>query len=195
MSKRKKLSMMVDMDEVLTFGGVEKIISDFLGIYIDPHAPKSYFLQDLLGDRKEEFMKIFGDMNHYEYCEIIPWAQEALEELNMYYDIYITTSYIWKEIPEKAGINLMNKYNILIEKFPFLDPYKFIFVGDKINTLKFDIRIDDRITNLRGDDSTKLLFPAYHNFNVTQCELDYFGVKQVSGWQEILRFLLPIKND
>lgn len=181
-------SIMVDMDDVLTYGNFSKILEEYLGYRPDYEKIKTYYIQDILGDRKADFFDKFKDMNMYDEASLLDDCYDALKELSRYYKIYICTDYIWREIVPFAGNNLKNKYNFLYEKFDFIDPKNFIFVGDK-SVVNCDIKIDDKITNIEGAD-TKLLFTAWHNKDLSDEYLKSEGIIRVDNWQDIKNILL-----
>lgn len=181
-------TIMVDMDDVLTYGNFSKILEDYLGYKPDYDSIKTYYIQDILGDKKEDFFSKFKDMDMYENATLLPDCYEVLKELSNYYKIYICTDYIWREIIEFAGNNLRNKYHFLYEKLDFIEPKNFIFVGDK-TIVNCDIKIDDKISNLENAE-TKLLYTAYHNGNISDDELKNQGIIRVNNWKEIESILM-----
>lgn len=182
--------LMVDMDDVITIKGFERLVKEFLGYDIEWNKiENNYYLQDLLTDKKEEFFKFFITKNMYDYVDIRENCYEVLKLLNEEYDIYICTDYIWREVIEHAGLNLNNKYNFLFKQFPFLDPRKFIFVADK-SIINCDVKIDDRPHNLSGNCELKLLFSERHNQNITEEELVQNNMIRVNSWEEIKKILL-----
>ncbi len=156
-------TIMVDMDDVLTYGNFSKILEDYLGYIPDYSNIKNYYIQDILGDRKDDFFNKFKDMDMYKDATLLPDCYEVLKELSKYYNIYICTDYIWREIVEFAGNNLKNKYNF--------------------------IKIDDRINNIEGA-PIKLLFTAWHNKDITDVELKKRDIIRVNNWKDIKKFLL-----
>ena len=88
-----------------------------------------------------------------------------------------------------SGHFYKHKYDFLINNFPFIDPENFIFTGAK-NIFKADIKIDDRLNNLKGEVTTKLLFDSYHNHDISDEELSQLNVKRVHNWNEIADILL-----
>lgn len=179
---------MVDMDDVLTCGNFPKILEEYLGYKPDYDNIKNYYMQDILEDKKDDFFKKFKDMDMYENATLLPDCYDVLKELSEHYKIYICTDYIWREIVEFAGNNLKNKYNFLYEKLDFINPRNFIFTADK-SIVNCDIKIDDRVSNIDGA-STKLLFTAYHNKDLTKEELDSQNIIRVNNWKEIREILL-----
>lgn len=181
-------TIMIDMDDVITYGNFSKILENFLGYKPDYNSFKGYYLQDMLGERKKDFFEYFKDINMYKDSELLPDCYEVIKKLSEKYKIYICTDYVWREIPEYAGNNLKNKYEFLYEKFDFLKPENFIFAKDK-TIVNCDIKIDDRLENLSGA-STKLLFNAYHNKNYSEDFLQEENVTRVCDWKEIENLLL-----
>ncbi len=176
-------TIMVDMDDVLTYGNFSEILEDYLGYKPDYDNIKTYYIQDILGDKKVDFFSKFKDMNMYENATLLPDSYEILKELSKHYKIYICTDYIWREIIEFAGNNLKNKYNFLYKKLDFIEPKNFIFVGDK------SIKIDDKLNNIEGA-KTKLLFTAWHNKDLTEEELAKQNIIRVNNWKDIQKILL-----
>ena len=181
-------TIMVDMDDVLTYGNFSKILEDYLGYKPDYDNIKSYYIQDILGDKKDDFFRKFKDMDMYEKATLLPDSYEVLKELSKHYKIYICTDYIWREIIEFAGNNLKNKYNFLYKKLDFIEPKNFIFVGDK-SIVNCDIKIDDKLNNIEGA-KTKLLFTAWHNKDLTEEELTKQNIIRVNNWKDIQKILL-----
>lgn len=181
-------TMMVDMDDVLTYGNFSKILEDYLGYKPDYDNITNYYIQDILEDKKEDFFSKFKDMDMYENATLLPDCYDILKELSKYYKIYICTDYIWREIVEYAGNNLKNKYNFLYNKLDFIEPKNFIFVGDK-SVVNCDIKIDDKINNIEGA-KTKLLFTAWHNKDLTNDELKKQNIIRVNNWKDIKEILL-----
>ena len=180
-------SIMIDMDEVIVKNGLINIINEYYGTSYGETDFKSYYIQDLLPDKKA-FFDYFFTKNMYDYCELCNGVTEVLAELNEYYKIYIGTSYIFREYPEKCGLILKYKYDFLTNNFPFLNPYRCVFLGDK-SVLNCNIRIDDRIDNLDGAES-KLLYTAYHNHDYSNEYLDENGIVRVDDWYDIKKLLL-----
>ncbi len=180
-------TIMVDMDDVLTYGNFSKILEDYLGYKPDYDNIKTYYIQDILGNKKDDFFSKFKDMDMYENAVLLPDCYDVLKELSKHYKIYICTDYIWREIIEYAGNNLKNKYNFLYEKLDFISPNNFIFTADK-TIVNCDIKIDDKINNIEGAE-TKLLFTAWHNKDLSDKELKEQGIIRVNNWKEIIEVL------
>lgn len=181
-------TIMVDMDNVITQGSFSTILEDYLGYKPDYSAVKGYYVQDILGDKKEDFFKYFVTRNLYENATLLPDCYNVLKKLNNYYKIYICTDYIWREVISYAGDNLKNKYEFLYKELDFIDPQNFIFVCDK-SIINCDIKIDDRPHNLKGA-KKKILFTAYHNKEMTEEELRKDNLIRANNWLDIENILL-----
>ena len=161
-------------------------IDGFSDYYIDREAiPK---------EQIEKFKDFVNNRNLYENTYIFPRATEVIKKLNEVYDIYICSACVNRLNVEGCGKIFMDKYNFLIKNFSFLNPEHFIFTNTK-NLFKADIQIDDRLSNFDNEIETKILFPSYHNKNISDNELKQNGVIRAgydwkNGWNEIEKILL-----
>ena len=187
-----KKSIMIDMDEVIVIGNFSKYLIEFLG-EVDFEKLNSQYRQDLIKGREEEFRKIYKYQNLYknnnkDYVEPLPNCVEVIKELNEKYEVFIVTTYIWKENVIDAATNLKNKFEYLQYWFPFIDENNFIFITDKTK-IKYDIGIDDRISNLESCDK-RLLFTEFRNKKLTKEELENKGVIRINNWLDVRKELL-----
>ncbi len=181
-------TIMVDMDDVLTYGRFTDILEDYLGYKPDYEGLNSFYMQDALGDKKKDFFEKFKSKNVYEDATLLPDCYDVLKKLSKVYKIYICTDYIWREIVEYSGDSLKNKFNFLHDKLDFINPRNYVFTADK-SIVNCDIKIDDKLENLFGA-SQKLLFTAYHNKRLSKDELAEQNVVRVNDWKEIEKLLL-----
>lgn len=182
--------IMIDMDDVICDKGYLNIVNDFLDTNYKIEDLKEYYIQDLVPkEKRDEYSKFFYEKNVYDYAEIIPGAYDIMKKLQEKYEIYITTTYIFKDYPKMSANNLKNKFNYLVKEFPYIKPEQYIFTSNK-ELINCDIKIDDKINNLEGNAQTKLLFSAYHNRKITDNELKQKGIIRVNSWYEIEKILL-----
>ncbi len=181
-------TIMVDMDDVLTSGKFEEYLEEFLGEKKDIQSDTSYYRQKFIKGREQEFIEQFQFRNLYEDAPLFDGCFEVLQKLNQSYDIYIVTSYIWKEDIFDAAENLKNKFRYLQSQLPFIPPQKYIFMENK-NMIPFDIKIDDRMKNLENA-SQKLLFTSWSNKEVSTQELQKNNITRVNNWYDIEKLLL-----
>ena len=178
-------TLMIDMDDVITNGNFNKYIEEFMNIKIDMTKITNYeYVQDLVKSKKEEFWKYVENKDLYKGAPLFKDCYEVLNKLNDKYDLYIVTSYLWTDVIDISGKNLGYKYYYLKEMLPFINPSKYIFTTNK-NLLNFDIKIDDKITNLEGAD-IKILFYRWHNINKKYDK----NIIRVNNWKEIEEVLL-----
>lgn len=183
--KRKKL--MVDMDDVICTDGFLFLINKYLNTNYTYEDFDDFYMQDIISN-KEEFFNWFKNQNVYDYCRLNDDCYDVLKELNDVYDLYIGTSYIWREIISESGFVLGQKFGYLQRELPFISPYQYIFISDK-SVLDMDIKIDDRIDNL-SNCQVKLLFSAYHNKKYSDEYLSSLGIERMNGFKDIKKRLL-----
>lgn len=188
--------ILLDVDEVICSSGFLKAVNDFLGTNYEIDDFTDYYIDRtaIPKEKVEEFKKFVNNRNLYENTYILPEATRVIKRLNEVYDIYICSACVNGLNVAGSGRIFMDKYNFLIENFPFLNPEHFIFTSTK-NLFKADIQIDDRLSNFDNEIETKILFPSYHNKDVTDDELKQKGVIRAgrdwrNGWKEVEKILL-----
>lgn len=186
MNKKK---LLIDVDEVLCNSGFLPLVNEFKNTNYKIDDFTDYYLDDYVLSSGKEKQKFYLEKNSYDYATLLPNAYEVLEKLNRIYDIYICSACVMFCMIEQSGKFFMDKYNWLLKTFPFLDPNKFILTNSK-NIFKADIQIDDRLSNLGGDISQKLLFTSYHNKNISDKELNILNIIRVNSWKDIEKILL-----
>ena len=193
--------ILLDVDEVICFSGFLEAVNDFLGTNYEIDDFTEYYIDvaAVPENRMEEFAEFVNNRNLYKDANILPDAIETIEKLNKVYDIYICSSCVNSLDVIGSGRIFKDKYDFLVTKLPFLDPQKFIFTNTK-NLFKADIQIDDRLSNLGGEIETKILFPSYHNREITDDELKKNGVIRAGnnwkkGWHEVEKILIKNKKE
>lgn len=191
----KKKSILLDVDEVVCFSGFRRAINDFLGTNYSVDDFTNYYMDEekIPKERFEDFIKFINERNMYDNADILPDAIESIEYLNYLYDIYVCSSCINPFDIEGSGKLFKDKYDFLRNVLPFIKPEKFIFTGTK-NIFKADIQIDDRMPNLQNDVETRILFPSYHNKEITDEELIEKNILRAgydwrTGWKETTKIL------
>ena len=184
----KKIAL--DLDDVICNGGFMHLINEFLNSNYTENDVKGYYMQELIPKEKEQaWRKYFVNHNLYDYAVFLDGAYDVIKKLNEKYDLYIISAYISRDMPEASAPMLSNKFNWLSKNLPFIDPSKYIFASKK-DVFECDIRIDDKLSNLKGNADLKLLFDSYHNRQYSKEELDNMGVVRVNGWSDIEKLLL-----
>ena len=188
----KNKTIMIDMDEVIVKGRFSDFLSEFLG-GVDFEKLNSQYRQDLIKGKEENFKQQYQYRNLYKkdnntYIEPLPNCVEIIKKLNEFYDIYIVTSYVWKENAIDASNNLKFKHEYLKHFFPFINENNFIYISDK-SKLVFDIGIDDRPKNLISCNK-KILFTEFRNEKITEEELEKENIIRANNWLEVENILI-----
>jgi len=188
----KKKKILIDVDEVICDSGFLYLVNKFLNTNYKIDDFTEYYIDDYVlkdDETKEKFYQYYLQHNSYDYATLLPNAYEVIEKLNCKYDVYICSACVMFCLINNSGKFFMDKYDWLIKTFPFLNPNNFILTNSK-NIIKADIQIDDRLSNLEGDISIKLLFDSYHNKNISDSELQSKNIIRVNNWKEIDKLLL-----
>lgn len=186
-------TLMIDMDDVITKGRFDQFLEEFLDQEINENSSRVYFRQDLISGHEKEFQEKYQYEDLYKDTPLIDGCFEVLEYLNHKFDIYIVTSYIWKDNIINPEENLKNKFKYLQQMLPFISPNKYIFTQNK-QIMNFDVRIDDRLIGLENAD-LKLLFNSWSNKYVSDKVLEQKNVKRVFNWYEIKEILDKYLNE
>jgi 5'-nucleotidase len=101
----------------------------------------------------------------------------VLERINKQYELYIVSAAT--EFPN----SLTEKYDWLMENFPFLSWKQLVLCGDK-KMIKGDIMIDDHTRHLIHFTGKAYLFNAPHN-------LEEKGYERILDWNHAASLLLP----
>lgn len=180
----------IDMDDVICDGGFLYLVNQFLGTQYTIKDIKSYYIQDVIPKEKmEDWKKFYIKYNLYDHVNFIENAYDVMKRLSEYYELYILTAYVHRDVPEFSGEILKQKYDWLYKELPFISPNNYIFTNDK-SMIHCDIRIDDKLSNLIGPSEIKILFDSYHNQEHTDKELKSLGVIRAKGWKDIERQLI-----
>ena len=119
-----KKTIVIDMDDVITTGTLTEVINEYLGTNYKEDDFTEFYKQDVVPD-KEAFFKYFLTKSEYNYGKIASNAVEVIKELSVKYEVFIGTSFIFKEIVNESGILVKNKYDF----FKFAVIYGVLKVG------------------------------------------------------------------
>ena len=198
MIKLKK-TLLLDVDEVIVFSGFLEAINDFLGTNYVIDEFSEYYIDTVVipSDRMDEFNEFLRNRNLYDYAPLLPNAIEVIKKLNEVYDIYILSSCVNFLDVDGSGRYFADKYNFLRKTLPFIDPSHIILTSAK-HLFVADIQIDDRINNFGPHVNLKILFPSYHNKEITDEELKEKGIIRAGldwrdGWSKVEEILLKRK--
>lgn len=192
----KKKDILLDVDEVICFSGFLEAVNDFMQTNYVVDDFTDYYIDEVVipKERFNEFNSFVNKRNLYENAHILPNAVETLKILNDLYNIYICSSCINPFDIDGSGRLFKDKYDFLRKKLPFIKPEHFIFTSSK-HLFKADIQIDDRLPNLDNNIETRILFPSYHNTDITDETLKEKGILRAGynwkdGWIELANILI-----
>lgn len=193
----KKKTLLLDIDDVFCFSGFLGAVNEFLGTDYEIDDFTDYYIDEAVipKEKFEEFNQFLKGRNHYENAFILPGAVETIKELSEAYDVYPCSSCINPFDIEGSGKMFLDKYNLLQAKLPFIDPNHYILTSAK-HMFRADVQIDDRLSNLDESIAVRILFPSYHNKDITDEELKEKGILRAGhdwreGWERIREILLP----
>ena len=183
--------LMIDLDETICTGGYLEAVNEYLKTDYKDTDIETYFVEDIMEDEeKKKFLDYFyKNVNIYKNIHMIPDSIKVIEALSHEYEIYITTAFVDKRRVYESGVMAMYKYQWIIENMPFIDPKKIILTGSK-DVVMCDIKIDDKVSNLKGYGDIKLLLTQPHNEKFTLEELDEAGIRRVHDWAQVKAILL-----
>jgi 5'(3')-deoxyribonucleotidase len=172
--------VLVDMDEVIadTTGGMIEWYKQVYGGDIDyakmleggslikgfPEAHQAIVRQQLF------------EPGFFRHLPVMENSIEVLEQMNRKYQVYIVSAAT--EFPN----SLTDKYNWLMEHYPFFNWKQLVLCGDK-SMIQADFMIDDHTRHLQLFKGTPYLFSAPHNLNET-------GYERLNNWQHTAEIFL-----
>ncbi|WP_210135676.1 5'(3')-deoxyribonucleotidase [Staphylococcus sp. GDX8P80P] len=171
-------SIAIDMDEVLadTLGAIIEAVNVKTELGITVESLNGQKLKNVIPEHDGLVRDILRAPGFFRNLKVMPHAQEVVEKLTEHYDVYIATAAM--DVPT----SFHDKYEWLLEFFPFLDPQQFIFCGRK-NIVKTDYLIDDNPRQLQIFEGEPIMFTASHNVNEER-------FKRVNGWKGVEAFFL-----
>lgn len=193
----KKRSLLLDVEEVIFFGGFLQAVNDFLHTSFVIDDFKDYYIDSVAipADRFNEFNQFVRERNMFANPQMLPYAIEVTKLLCEYYEVYLCTDSINPFDVEGSARNFVDKFKALQNILPFIDAKHYIFTSDK-SLFKAYAQIDDRLDKMDNDVEVKILFPSYHNKEVTDDELNNMGARRAGydwreGWKEVGKILIP----
>lgn len=176
---RKKIA--IDMDEVLadTLGAIIDGVNERANLGITVESLNGQKLKHVIPEHDGLVTEILREPGFFRHLKVMPNAQEVVEKLNEHYDIYIATAAM--DVPT----SFHDKYEWLLEHFPFLDPQHFVFCGRK-NIINADYLIDDNPRQLAIFEGESIMYTAVHNMN-------HHEYKRVNGWKDVEALFLNDK--
>lgn len=183
--------IMIDLDETICSPSYLKAVNKYLNTNYKYEDIKTYFVEDIIEeDKKQDFLDYFyRNVNVYDEAMILPDALGVIEKLSHFYEIYIVSAFVDKRRIKESSIMAKYKYEWILKNMPFIDPKKIVLTGSK-DIIMCDIKIDDKVSNLKGYGETKLLMDQLHNQKYSFEELTNLNIKRVYDWQQVESILL-----
>ena len=183
--------IMIDLDETICSPSYLKAVNKYLNTNYKYEDIKTYFVEDIIEeDKKQDFLDYFyRNVNVYDEAMILPDALGVIEKLSHFYEIYIVSAFVDKRRIKESSIMAKYKYEWILKNMPFIDPKKIVLTGSK-DIIMCDIKIDDKVSNLKGYGKTKLLMDQLHNQKYSFEELTNLNIKRVYDWQQVEAILL-----
>lgn len=193
----KKKSLLLDVEEVIFFGGFLQAVNDFLGTSYVIDDFKDYYIDEVAipKERFSEFNAFVRERNMFENPQMLPYAVETIKLLCDYYDIFLCTDSINPFDVDGSARNFVDKFKALGKILPFIDAKQYIFTSNK-SLFNADVQIDDRLQKMDNSVGLKILFPSYHNTEVSDEELKVIGAVRAGyewreGWINVGKILIP----
>lgn len=164
----------VDMDEVVADALSEhlKRYNKLFGTSLDKAALMGRKIGHVIPfEHRKACYDIVHHHDFFSDLEVMPGAQDVLQQLSRHHDIFIATAAM--EVPASFSA----KYEWLLKHFPFISPMNFVFCGDK-GIIAADYLIDDNPRHFKRFRGEGILFDAPHNQHVP-------GYRRVHNWYEV----------
>lgn len=151
-----KKILIIDIDDVLVDSYMFIKLNKFLGTNYKEEDFSDYYLEDAIKDPKrlDEYYKFIFTQDMYKDISIKAGVQEVLPKLNKKYDLLLCTDFLIPNYEWQADKEFVSKFNMLREKFPYLNPKQFIFMrrkqllnGDIILMIKLRILVKILVKN------------------------------------------------
>ncbi len=176
--------ILVDLDDVLSIDAYLNMMNDILNKKFTYDDINDYYIENILTKEELiEYRKAFRKGNVYDYASVAERSKEVLMRLMLDYEIYICSSFYSELDKEIFPEMLKHKCDFVLKNYPYLDMKNFIFTNNK-QMIDADIRIDDRIDNLK-EGSINLLYTAYHNKDIDAEKLKEKNIIRVNNWSDI----------
>lgn len=186
-----------DFDDVICYNTMVDIVNKFLHTnYKMEDFIEGYDASSFVKDSKKlrALQKYILKKNIYKHATLIDGAAEVLKKLQEEhrYEIYICSACMLIGHEDISGPIFEQKYNYILKHLPFIKPQNVIFTSAK-DMIHGDVMIDDRLVNLNGKFTTKILFETCYTKKLKKSELEKQGIVKVSNWKQIEKLLIKQK--
>ncbi|WP_246516538.1 5' nucleotidase, NT5C type [Salicibibacter cibarius] len=133
-------------------------------------------LEELRPHYKDRIQQYLNEPSFFSDLSIIKGSQEVIRDLQIEYEIFITTAAM------EHPTSFEPKYQWLKKNFEFLSDLNFVFCGDK-SIINADYLIDDNARHFKKFRGQGILFTAPHNIKET-------SYVRVNDWSEVREYFL-----
>ena len=193
-----KLKLLLDVDEVVCFSGFLELVNEFLNTNYTIDDFTSYYIDEVAipKERMNEFNEFISNRNQYENPVFLPGAIEAIKRLSNIYEIYFCSDCRNPFDLKNSGRIFKGKFELLYKTFDqdIIPAKNYILTGVK-KIFNVDVQVDDLLHNLNPDIDCKILFPSYHNKDISDDTLLQLGVIRAGndwkdGWDNLEQILI-----
>jgi 5'(3')-deoxyribonucleotidase len=179
MTMQQQLSIAIDMDETIAdpiTKAREWYYRDYGKLFSEQELWGKTLSDALPVDHRGKIREYLNTPGFFRDLAVFPDAQRVLEELNKKYKVYIVSAAM--EFP----YSLKDKYDWLMEHFPFFSWRQLCLCGDK-SLVQTDIMIDDLTRNFTYFKGKPYLFTGHHNVHIE-------GYDRILNWEDAALKLL-----
>jgi 5'-nucleotidase len=164
--------IIIDMDEVIAdpMGEMIRWYNEQYGVMADKGKMIGSWVKGFPDEHHPLIMERLKAPGFFRDLPVIEDSVDVLRRLNERYEVFIVSAAM--EFPN----SLKDKYDWLMEHFPFFTWKQIAFTGSK-DLVSGDFMIDDHVKNLKGFRGKPYLYTAAHNLTVS-------GYDRIDNWKE-----------
>lgn len=164
--------IIIDMDEVIAdpMGEMIRWYNDEYGAEPDMNRMIGSWVKGFPEEHQPLIMERIKSPGFFRHLPVMEDAVDVLRRLNEHYELFIVSAAM--EFPN----SLKDKYDWLMEHFPFLTWKQIALTGSK-DLVFGDFMIDDHVKNLKNFKGKPYLYTSAHNLTVT-------GYDRINSWQQ-----------
>jgi len=186
-----KKRIMIDLDDTIVKDPFLGLFNQFTNRNYKEEDFEGYYIEDNLNDEEvskfQEFLRQHPDM--YANSTLIDKAIEVTKKLAEVYEVFICSAYYSKFDDFYSAIKLDSKYRFICRELPFIKRENIVFASNK-DIINCEIKIDDKVKNLKGSGDIKILLTQRHNLQFDEDYLKQYNIIRVNNWKEIESLLL-----
>jgi len=190
-----KKKILLDLDDTIVKDRYVDLLNEFLGTEYTENDFTGYYVEEKLNDKEKDDFHVFLNSHPDFYANgvLIEHAIETIEKLKEQYEIFICSAFYDKFDPIHSGKILSSKFQYILRTLPMIDP-EHIYFGSNKKLFDVEIRIDDKVKNLKGPGEIKILLTQRHNIEFDSSYLEQYNITRVNDWYEIEKMLLEGGN-